>query len=281
MKGYFSETRPDGKPVEQGTACFITDLEDGTHPIAIYGKNRDEVFEKLARQNANAQITLAHRAAQQSPQNNSGQPANQPAPARQPVSADQIMQATADLQNPAKAPQAIGTLIESVTGVNPIDQARRNYATLALHWEDNTPDFYGHPGNRQLLGNLAIRKAGGKPGAVTEAILTQAFNELLAEGLLFEAPEQPAQQQTQQSTLTTFPGETPVQRAERPRGTRFATGARSLSFGAPQTVQTRTLKYSEEQIRTMPMSKQRELIQANDPDYAAACEAYYGQRATA
>ena len=279
MKGYWSDTRPNGKPVEAGTVCWITDLEDGTHPIATYGKDQNEVFEKLARQNANAQITLARRAAQSPPQNTSG-PTSTPAPARQPVSADRIMQATADLQNPAKAAGAVATLLEVHTGVNPEQQALENFASLAERWEDKTPDFFQHPGNKNLLAGRVFRLAGGKWGAVTESLLTQAFQGLQAEGLLFEAPEEPAQQQPT-ATLTTFPGETQAQRTERPRGTGFRTGVRSLSFGASQTPQTRTLKYSEEQIRTMPMNKQRELIRANDPDYAAACEAYFGARATA
>jgi hypothetical protein len=292
VKIYYTDKRANGQPIEPGTLALVTDLEDGSHPIWTYARDEAELTRKMAVQNANVQMAYERAKAALAANGNSNVArtatgAAPTAPARRTITGDQIMQATADLAtgNPGKAGQAVATLLESVTGVNIEEQARRDYALLALHWEDMTPEFYGHPGNRQLLGNRAIRMAGGKPGAVTEAILTQAFNELLAEGLLFEAPEEPAAQH-QPATLITLPGETQVQRTERPRGTRFATGARSTTFGAPQTATTRTLKYTEEQIRTMPLSKQRELNEANggkgDPDWVEACEYYFSlARATA
>jgi hypothetical protein len=42
------------------------------------------------------------------------------------------------------------------------------------------------------------------------------------------------------------------------------------------------VKYTEEEIRTMPESKYRRLIETNDQDFAAACEFHFPQqRATA
>jgi hypothetical protein len=251
--------------------------EEGMGLVPVYGKTTDEVLEKLARTNLHAQETLARRASAPTQSGTAQVPPQAPAAApRRSISADDVMRATADLQNPAKAGEAIGTLIEAQTGVNPVDQARRNYALLALHWEEQNPDFYRHPGNRQLVGNKAIRLAGGKPGAVTEAVLTQAFTELQAEGLLFEEPgeQAPARQQPQPST--TFPGENRVQGTERPRGTRFSTGIRSTGFSAPQTVQTKALRYTEEQIRTM--SEKERMRVFNDPDYIKACDFYYREQ---
>jgi hypothetical protein len=273
MKGYWSDKRADGQPIEQGTVCFVTDLEDGTHPIFTYGKDQAEVLDKLARQNANAQIALARRAA-------GAQPASPGARAVPPrtISADQIMQATQDLQNPAKAPGAIATLLEAGTGVDPVESARRNYAALAVEWEAQTPDFYPHPGNRQLVGDRAIRAAGGKPGMVTKQMLQETFLQLQAEGLLFERPDNlPANGNS--PTLTTFPGESPVQPLERPRGTRFSTGWSGTRSTAPQTTQTRALKYTEEQIRTMPEKERRRVF--DDPEYIAACDFYYSEGAKA
>lgn len=285
MNVYWSETRWNGQPLQPGTVCLVTDLEDGTNPIYTYGADQAEILSKLAAQNANAQLALARKAAQpagapgslpQTPPNGAAPPA---AP-RRAITPDQIMQATADLANPAKSAQAVATLMESETGVNPIEMARRAYADLAMAWEAQTPDFYPHPGNRQLVGEKAIRMAGNKPGMVTREILESAFQQLLAGGLLFERAEpghNPPQQDPNNPTLTTFPGESPVQPTERPRGTRFATGARSTSFSAPQTVQTRALKYTEEQIRNMP---ERERMQVfNDPEYIRACEAYFSAAA--
>lgn len=271
MRGYWSETRANGQPLQANTVCWVTDLEDGTHPIYTYGKNQEEVLEKLAMQNANAQLALARR----TPTN--GQAPAAPAPPRN-VSADEIMQATADLQNPAKAGAAVATLYEAATGIDPVEQARRSYAALAMEWESETPEFYPHPGNRQLVGEKAIRLAGNKPGLVTRAMLDSAFQQLQAEGLLFERLGPPSDNPPS-PTLANLPGESPVQSFERPRGTRFSTGARSSSFSAPQTVKTRALKYTEEQIRTMP---ERERLRVfNDPDYIEACEFYFSGGARA
>ena len=282
MKGYWSETRYNGQPLQPGTVAFVTDLEDGTHPIYTYGADQNEVFEKLAMQNANAQLALARRASSPlQPANGVAQTPTSPAPAAAPrrgISPDDIMQATEDLKNPAKADRAVATLFEAATGMDPVEQARRQYAALALEWEEATPAFYPHPGNRQLVGEKAIRMAGNKPGLVTRAILDSAFQQLHMEGLLFGRPDEPFDNTNQTSTLTTLPDENPVQRSERPRGTRYATGARSTSFSAPQTAQTRALKYTEEQIRTMPEKERLRVF--NDPDYIKACEVYFsGARA--
>ena len=281
MKGFWSDKRANGQPLEPGSVCWVTDLEDGTHPIYTYGKDQGEVLEKLARQNANAQLALARRAVG-NPGGGNGT-GSQPASAARAVpprsiSPDEVMQATADLSNPAKAGAAVATLIESATGLDPQAIARHHYATTAMEWEAQTPDFYSHPGNRQLVGDRAIRAAGGKPGLVTRDILQQAFQQLQQEGLLFERAEESFQPPSTTPTLTTFPGESPVQPTERPRGTRYSTGARSTSFSAPQTAQTRALKFTEEQIRTMPERERLKVF--DDPDYIAACEYYFsGARA--
>jgi hypothetical protein len=282
MKGFWSDKRANGHPIDPNTVCWVTDLEDGTHPIYTYGRDQAEVLEKLARQNANAQLALVRRAAATNPVNGNGTGSPPAAPARavppRSISPDEVMQATADLTNPAKAGAAVATLIESATGLDPVQLGKHHYATTALEWESQTPAFYPHPGNRQLVGDRAIRTAGGKPGLVTRAILEQAFQQLQQEGLLFERIEETFQSSSTTPTLTTFPGENQVQPTERPRGTRFATGARSTTFSAPQTAQTRAPKYTEEQIRTMPERERLKVF--NDPDYIAACE-YYFSRARA
>jgi hypothetical protein len=274
MKAYWSETRPNGKPVEAGTFCWITDLEDGSPVIATYGKTTEEVLEKLASQNANAQLALARRATVAQ----TAQPGNHPAAqGRRPLSPDEIMQATVDLQNPAKSAGAIATLVQEATGIDFQAESIKRFADLGMEWEREHPEFYPHPGNRKMLAETAGRKVGGKLGLITKVMLTQTFSELLQSGLLFEES-----QNLNPPTPPVLPDESQVQHLERPRGTRFATGARSTTFRAPQSVQTRTVKYTEEEIRTMPESKYRRLIETNDQDFAAACEFHFPQqRATA
>lgn len=273
MRGFWSETRANGQPLQPGSYCWVTDLEDGTHPIYTYGKSQEEVLEKLAMQNANAQLALARRASA------AAIPPAAPATPPRTVSPDEIMQATADLTNPAKAGAAVATLYEAATGIDPVEQARHAYATVAMEWESQTPEFYPHPGNRQLVGDKAIRMAGNKPGLVTREILTRAFEQLQAEGLLFERSGQPFTDTPQPPSLPNLPGESQVQPIERPRGTRFSTGARSITFSAPQTAQTRALKYTEEQIRTMPERERLKVF--NDPEYIKACDFYFSGGARA
>lgn len=270
MKAYWSATRPNGQPIEEGTFCRVIDLEDGTHPIYTYGKTEAECFEKIERQNGNAQLAInAQRSSRQDP----------PTPPRT-ITPDQVMQATADLAsgNPAKSAAAVATLLEAGTGVNPIEAARRDYARLAMEWESETPAFYPHAGNRQLMGNRVIALAGGKPGSVTREFFNSAFQQLQAEGLLFERTD-PPQSHNDPALTTTFPGESPVQPSERPRGTGYSTGVRSTSFSAPQSPTTRALKYTAEQIRTMPEKERLRVF--NDPDYIKACEHFYGAGAQA
>lgn len=278
MRVYWSDTRWNGQPLQSGTVCLVTDLEDGTNPIYTYGADQQEILDKLARQNANAQLALARKASQPNGAAQASPPSPSPAAApRRGPSADEVMQATADLANPAKSGQAVSTLLQHATGIDPVETARRAYATLAMEWEAATPDFYPHPANRQLVGEQAIRLAGNKPGMVTWEILNEAFRQKQAAGVLVERPDEPAALVPNDQPSSTFPEEIPVQRSERPRGTRYATGARSTSFSAPQTVQTRALKYTEEQILNMPEKTRREVV--NDPEYIRACEFYFSRAA--
>ncbi|MGA2087214.1 MAG: hypothetical protein ABSG60_17035 [Terracidiphilus sp.] len=273
MKAYWSETRPNGKPVEPGNVCWIIDLEDGSALNATYGASMEEVLQKLAVQNANAQIALVRRAAAPIQPAAPGTPP--PAAPRTSLSADERMQATLDLSNPAKSGEAVIRLVVDQTGVDPRQQAIQIFANLCMAWQAEHPEFYPHAGNKRMLCESAGRKVGGKVGLITKQMLTETFQELQQRGELFEEP------QTLTITPPVLPGESQVQHVERPRGTRFATGARSSSFSAPQTAQTRTVKYTEEEIRTMPEAKMRRLIEANDPDYAAACEFHFPQQRTA
>jgi hypothetical protein len=267
MKGYWSDTRPNGRPVEAGTFCWITDLEDGTAPVATYGKTQDEVLQKLAKQNANAQAALLQRT--QAP----AAPPARSVPASTPtrLSPDEKMRATADLQNPAKAADAIVSLFQDATGVDPRQAAALQFKDIAMDWMKGQPAFYPHPGNKDIVARRATQLAGGRIAQVTAQHLQTAFEQTRAEGLLFEAP--PANQDDDPNP-SLLPGESQVQR-ERPRGMRYATQS-SSSSSARQPAQTRTLKYTEAQIRAMPAAKSRQLIESNDPDYAQACDFYFG-----
>lgn len=278
MNGRWSDVRANGAPLEPGTVCWVTEVE-GQHPIYTYGKSQEEIIEKLNRTAATAQAELARR-------RTPAAPAPQPPAPRPRMSADEIMQATEDLKNPAKAGEAVARLYQDQTGIDPRKQAVKDYAALAMEWVGETPDFYAHPGNKQLLTNEALRVAGGDFSRVTKEVLDQAFSNLSARGELFHAPqteEPPAPAPEQHDNLRTFPGGSQVQRTEeRPRGARFATSTRSTSFrGGGQATPSKTPKYTAEQIRQMSTSKARALIESNDRDYQESCEYWFGESASA
>jgi hypothetical protein len=268
VKAFWSDTRPNGQPVEAGTVCFITDLEDGTLPIPTYGKSQEEVLEKLALQNAHAQLAIAKKSTRTAP---APAPVPSPAPSKR-LNADQVMQATADLTNPAKAPEAVAALFEHQTGLSPSQIILKNFGDMAERWEENNPDFFAHNGNRRMMAAEAAQLAGGL-GKVTEGHMDKAFSNLRDREELFEAPQ--SDHQPSQS----FPDESQVQRPERPSRPRFGTSARSTGFRSQTPA--RTLKYTEMDIRTMPLSKSRALIESGDKDYAECCEYYYGSSAQA
>ncbi len=275
MRSYWTQTRPNGKPVDAGTFAYVIDLEDGTNPQVTYGRTEQEVLDKLAHQNANAQAALARRISV-------GRTVPNQAATRGPVmvaprmTADQVQQATADLENPAKSGKAIASLVQDATGLDLNRLVLANFRETAEAWEAEHPEFYSHFGNKRLLTDQAKQYAGGELGRITPQILTQAFNDLSAAGLLFTEPAAPFNS----STPSPLPGESPAQRMERPR--RLSTGVRGTTLRTGTVAPQRTLKYSEQDIRSMPLSKSKQLLESRDRDYAEACEFYFSeQQATA
>lgn len=271
----WTDTRPNGTPIDAGTFCWVTEIE-GTNPIYTYGKTQEEVIEKLSRTNASAQAALATRTQQQRQQPSPATPAAPAAPAR--LSADAVMRHTQELDNPAKAGAAAAALVEDATGLNFDAIALDLYARVAMAWQDAHPEFVRHPANKKLLTIAAFSYVGNRPALVTAAHLTQAYNELLSRGELVTASA-PSNEPPNPPSSTSFPGEThgSARTTERPRGTRHATSARSTAFSGARPSSTPTVKYTAEEIRTMPDAKARALIESNDRDYAEACEYHFGQ----
>jgi hypothetical protein len=260
-------TRPNGKPVEPGTFCRVLDMEDGTNPIYYYGKTENEVNDKIALNNMHAQQALARRAAAP-PQGTVTIPS--PIAPRKRMTADETMQATTDLQNPAKAAEAVTRLVQDATGMDLRQMAMDAFKIRADEWARETPDFYNCKPNRSLLATRLGRLVNGDVALISKEMITQCFHQMLETGDLVEDPGEGTQ------NVTAFPDENQVQRVETSRGRRSGTGTRSTNFRTPtQGVQTRTLKYTREQIDRMSLSKTEALIRSGDKDYAEACEFYY------
>lgn len=259
--------RPNGKPVEPGTFCRKLDMEDGTNPIYYYGKSEQEVNDKIALNNMHAQRALARRA--EAPTNGTAPlPSPQIVPRRR-MTPDETMQATTDLQNPAKAGEAIARLHQDATGMDLRKMAMDAFKALAAEWTAEHPEFYDCKPNRTLLARELGIQVNGDVALITKEMMTQTFHRMIDAGDLFDLPDEAT------PNVKPFPEETPVQRVETTRSGRNGTGTRSTNFRAPQTVQTRTLKYTREEIDRMPLAKSRALIESGNKDYAEACEFYY------
>lgn len=272
LPGYWADKRLNGKPLEPGQMCWVTTIE-GQNPIATYGKSFEDIIEKLALNQKSFQVALMRKVAP-APAATPGATPTAPA-VRKRMTNDEIFQATADVQNPAKAADAMVRLVSDATGIDLKNLPLIEFGDRAKEWQNEHPEFYGHPGNIKLLTNEAFRAANYDWANVSKESLTVAFHKLQALGDLFEEPIQlPSLERVEDppNNLHEFPGGSPVQRTEMPRGARFATGTRSTNFRASQERQPRTPKYSPEDIRRMPPSKHKELINSNDPDYTAAVE---------
>jgi len=219
---------------------------------------------EIALNNMHAQRALARRA-EAPPENTNPSPI---AP-RKRMTADETMQATTDLQNPAKAAEAVTRLVQDATGMDLRQMAMDAFKARADEWVSETPDFYNCKPNRSLLATRLGVLVNGDVSLITKEMMTQTFHQMLAAGDLVEDPGEAA------PNVTTFPDENQVQRVETSRGGRNGTGTRSTNFRAPQSAQTRTLKYTREQIDRMSLARTEALIRSGDKDYAEACEFYY------
>lgn len=266
MKMEWVTTRPNGKPIESGTFCRVLDMEDGTNPIYYYGKTEEEVYDKIGLNNMHAQRALARRA-EASPQSNNPSPI---AP-RKRMTVDETMRATTDLQNPAKAAEAVTSLVQDATGIDLRQMAMDAFKARADEWVRETTEFYNCKPNRSLLATQLGKMVNGDVSLITKEMMTQCFHQMLEAGDLVEAPVE-----VEEPNGTAFPAESQVQRVEPSRGGRSGTGTRSTNFRTPpQGAQTRTLKYTREQIDRMSLTKTEALIRSGDKDYAEACEFYY------
>ena len=265
----------NGEPMQDGRLCLVIDPEDGTNPIRTYGRTRDEVLEKVAKtaETAQAMINRQRSSAQNghavTPAAGNGTAPVPPsvtqatAPRRVPVSADEVMQATLDMQNPAKAPQAVKTLMRA----NGFDvdamqfrEKMQEIANLAAAWERQHPEFPASDRNNRMLMDKAALMAGGIQRVTTEA-LDAAYRELAAHGMLFDVEENnepPAAHQAAQ------PEGNPAVRVVRPRG---ATSIRANSLRATAPAANPKPKYTRAEIDSMNTKQFREKYET-EPGFA-------------
>jgi hypothetical protein len=185
---FWDDKDGNGNKLTDGRVCLV--IQNPEMPeIRTYGKDKDEVLEKLATTTETAQLQISRMRKT---------PANQPparpttAPAAATPNGD-LVTAVADMANPQKAPQAVKTLLRAA-GVDVDRQARADAALrmgdVAEQWEREHPEYPKDPRNDQILMNKALLMAGG-PLRVTAEIISTAFEELQRLEMLFEVAATP------------------------------------------------------------------------------------------
>jgi hypothetical protein len=260
MSRRWEENRTDGR------LCLVIDPEDGTHPQRVYGKDKDEILEKVANTVEHGSRTIAALKAQPP---RSAAPANNtlaPAP-RKTMTPDERMRATADLSNPAKAPEAVEALLDERTNgefSQFLLQRKRqaaidHFAGVASSWASKHPEFPRSPANNKMLADSAALRVGLEN--VTEEILQTVYLELLDGGYL----QSPAGQ----------PDETPA-----PRPAREGTSYRRTSLRAGTPPPSNQLKYTRADVDKLSADKMLEKYNT-DPDFRKAVDFYAQPRQTA
>ena len=242
--------------------CLVMDPEDGTHPIKTYGWSKDEVLEKVAK-TAEAAQALINRQRNQPAQSGApqaGSPAQFPAAATSAgpkrLTADERMQATVDLNNPARSAEAVKALL-SDAGVDvdkmKLDADAKRAAGIAQEWERSHPEFPSEERNQRLLMNTVLLRASGNLAQITAEMFDSAYNELVHFGMLFDSGENPSSNPPQNA-----PDGSSATRTVRPRG---ATSYRSTNFRASVPGARREPKYTRTEIEAMPSTVFREKVE--------------------
>ncbi len=184
---FWDDKDANGNKLTDGRVCLVIQNPDMPE-IRTYGKDKDEVLDKLANTAETAQLQISRMRKTSSsapPASPAARPTGAP-PANAPNG--DLVTAVADLANPQKAPQAIKTLLRA-GGVDVDRQARadaaRRMGDVAEQWEKEHPEYPKDPRNDQILMNKALLLAGG-PWRVTADIISAAFEELQRLEMLFE-----------------------------------------------------------------------------------------------
>ena len=191
----------NGKKLTDGRVCLVIEPDDQNLPdIRTYGRDKDEVLEKVAKTAETAQAEIHRlrnsRSAATPPARtippNGAAPSSAAPSTRLTLTADETARATADLSNPAKSSEAVKTLLRGA-GVD-VDAIRfredtTRMANVAKEWERAHPDpIWEDERNQRLLIDTAVLHFGFRQNMAAAAI-DGAYDYLLQHNILFKVPE--------------------------------------------------------------------------------------------
>ena len=249
--------------------CLVMDPEDGTNPIKTYGWSMEEVLDKVAKTAETAQQVINR---QRSTPPAAAKPAGPVAVVtKKRLTADEIMQHTSDLQNPGKSREAIKALLGDV-GVDvdrmKLEQDARQAGAVAQEWERNHPEFPSDERNQRTLMDKALLMANGQLGLITAQILDSAFQELQAQGRLFEPADDHEPANGEQTPPNAPDGNSAT--VVRPRG---ATSYRKNALRSPATTAQPKPKYTRADIDGMNSRVLRDKIE-HEPGFRELVNSY-------
>lgn len=254
----------------------ITVDGDPMVPPSVFRGTRDEISDKLADSQANANRRIADL---RRTTNGNGTPTPPASPSGpRPLSATERLETVADLQNPATVEKAVTRVMESVVG--PVadfqrDREDRNTRTAvqaAEMFAERTPEWYPSEHNKQTL--VAYMKTQGLNPMDTMQY-TQAFEALTAAQLLQERPEA---DDTNDEPEANEGRNAPNANAKPRTPTRYSTSIRSSDIsGRPPVPSGKPhLKYTREQLRNLSAEQYKRLLQTDRAELER-CEAYYAK----
>jgi hypothetical protein len=251
----------------------LTLSPEGGGPASVYyGKDKDEILDKLADSQVNANVRIA----QLRPAPNGSAAAAPPPTEPKPLTANERMQAVADLNNPATVDKAVGRVMESVIG--PIEDFQRDreaqkaeriarmQVAAAELFADSTPEWHQSEHNCEMVANYIVAHGGDLTNVEH---YQQAFARLSAAKLLETKPAK-----------TEPPDVPPTELHERnapnlsaPRAQAgYSTGVRSSDISGTAPNPVKRLKYSREQIDNMSPAEYKRNM--SDPEFQRAVEFY-------
>jgi hypothetical protein len=261
----------DGKPIADGSGrlCLIMDPEDGTHPIKVYGRTKDEIFEKVARNAETAQQQINRMRNAPGPAASTPgavSPAAPPAVQRRPVTADEVMLAAQAVTNgdTGKMGSALKTLLRAEGfDVDEMQQERmiRTVRSTAAAWEKAHPEWPGSDRNNRLLIDKAAQMVGFQN--ITAEVLDRAYAELLRYNMLFDE-ESTATSTVEPTEPTQTPGMETPRVVVRPRN---ATSYTRNSLRAAPPAARREPLYTRAQVDQMNSRQLRDKIE-QEPAFA-------------
>lgn len=254
----------EGEPNNEGEYVATIDLENGKPPQVFKGKTHLEVANKLL----DAQAHASQRIDELKGNRKFDEAAPKKEVKSRVLSADERFKISQDLQDPAKAPEAVRTVVEAAVGTDLASVAERlqgddeeteaqRIESECIKFAKATPEFFQCRHNAQTIVEWLTVK--GKP--ITQNNCAIAFEHLNAIGLMVQRP---TAEPTPQADKSELPEPTVT---TRPRAAISSTGIRSGDSGPTPAPRTPAPKYTLEELERMPESVYRAKL-TGEPGFA-------------